>query len=159
MIKEGLLGELVASREFFARGTDCLDEGDSNFSPKENMYSVSQMVAHVAQSIDWFIEGAFVSKTGFSMDFDNHINEAKAVSSLSNAREWLNRAYDNAIKMVEKQGDVALKSPLPEGPIMGDLPKCAVIGAIAEHTAHHRGSLAVYSRLIGKEPKMPYGDM
>jgi uncharacterized damage-inducible protein DinB len=26
-----------------------------------------------------------------------------------------------------------------------------------EHTAHHRGALTVYSRLLGKVPPMPYG--
>jgi hypothetical protein len=28
-----------------------------------------------------------------------------------------------------------------------------------DHTAHHRGALTVYSRLLGKVPKMPYADM
>ena len=32
----------------------------------------------------------------------------------------------------------------------------SVIGALADHTAHHRGALAVYARMVGKEPKMPY---
>ena len=40
---------------------------------------------------------------------------------------------------------------------MGGVPKFAVISALSDHTAHHRGSLAVYACLIGKEPKMPYG--
>ncbi|MCF8432232.1 MAG: DinB family protein [Melioribacteraceae bacterium] len=35
----------------------------------------------------------------------------------------------------------------------------AVVGAIADHSAHHRGALAVYARLAGKVPKMPYGEM
>jgi uncharacterized damage-inducible protein DinB len=28
---------------------------------------------------------------------------------------------------------------------------------MVEHTAHHRGALTVYSRLLGKVPLMPYG--
>ncbi len=29
----------------------------------------------------------------------------------------------------------------------------------SSHTAHHRGALAVYARLLGKVPAMPYMDM
>ena len=32
----------------------------------------------------------------------------------------------------------------------------AVINGITDHSAHHRGALAVYARLLGKEPAMPY---
>jgi uncharacterized damage-inducible protein DinB len=39
---------------------------------------------------------------------------------------------------------------------MGGAPKRAVISGIVDHTAHHRGSLAVYARLRGKVPTMPY---
>jgi uncharacterized damage-inducible protein DinB len=41
---------------------------------------------------------------------------------------------------------------------MGGAPRLSVIGAISDHTAHHRGALTVYSRLLGKVPKLPYMD-
>jgi uncharacterized damage-inducible protein DinB len=44
---------------------------------------------------------------------------------------------------------------LPEG-IMSGLPKRAILHGMADHTAHHRGSLAVYARMLGKVPPMPY---
>jgi len=40
---------------------------------------------------------------------------------------------------------------------MGGRPLFEIIGAMVEHTAHHRGALAVYTRLLGKVPPMPYG--
>ena len=45
------------------------------------------------------------------------------------------------------------------GEIMTGAPKMSVVGGIVDHTAHHRGALAVYARLLGKEPKMPYANM
>ncbi|NJL28826.1 MAG: hypothetical protein HC897_13505 [Thermoanaerobaculia bacterium] len=39
---------------------------------------------------------------------------------------------------------------------MGGKPRAAIIGAIVDHTAHHRGTLTVYSRLLGYVPPMPY---
>jgi uncharacterized damage-inducible protein DinB len=39
---------------------------------------------------------------------------------------------------------------------MGGEPISSIVGAISDHTAHHRGALTVYSRLLGKTPLMPY---
>jgi uncharacterized damage-inducible protein DinB len=49
--------------------------------------------------------------------------------------------------------------PLPPGPVMGGMPRMAIVGAIQDHTAHHRGALTVYSRLCGHTPAMPYMEM
>jgi uncharacterized damage-inducible protein DinB len=40
---------------------------------------------------------------------------------------------------------------------MGGMPRESIIGGIVDHTAHHRGALSVYARLVGREPAMPYG--
>jgi uncharacterized damage-inducible protein DinB len=60
---------------------------------------------------------------------------------------------------VEASSDADLLTPLPEGPIMGGVPRIAIFGAIVDHTAHHRGALTVYARLQGVVPPMPYMDM
>jgi hypothetical protein len=39
---------------------------------------------------------------------------------------------------------------------MGGAPRASIIDGLTDHTAHHRGSLAVYARLRGKTPPMPY---
>jgi uncharacterized damage-inducible protein DinB len=39
---------------------------------------------------------------------------------------------------------------------MGGLPRQCIVGAISDHTAHHRGALGVYARLLGRVPAMPY---
>jgi uncharacterized damage-inducible protein DinB len=41
---------------------------------------------------------------------------------------------------------------------MGGVPRWSVVSAISDHTAHHRGALTVYSRLLGKVPVMPYAE-
>jgi uncharacterized damage-inducible protein DinB len=58
---------------------------------------------------------------------------------------------------VGAKSDEELNARFPDDdPIMPGKPKRAVIGAIVEHTAHHRGALTVYTRLRGKVPPMPY---
>ena len=60
--------ELLASKEFFERSTSVLEESDSSFRPKDEMMTVAQHVAHTAQTLDWFIEGA-QRPEGFNLDF------------------------------------------------------------------------------------------
>jgi len=157
MVKEGLLKEIETVRQFFERSTDCLTEEDSGFAPKQGMYTASQHVAHAAQSIEWFIDGMFSPK-GFDLNFEEHIQAAINCTSLKDAREWFTKAVNAAVETISSKNDDELQAAIAEGPIMGGAPRFAVVGAISEHTAHHRGALTIYSRLLGHEPKMPYGE-
>lgn len=157
MVKEGLIEQLRSISEFFERSTSCLSEMDSTFCPKEGMFTTAQQVAHTAQTIDWFMNGMF-DPYGFDLDFEKHNEITLKCTSLSSAREWFIKAVDNAIELIGNRTDEELQQPLPEGPVMGGAPRLAVVGAIVDHTAHHRGALTVYSRLLGKVPQMPYAD-
>jgi uncharacterized damage-inducible protein DinB len=148
--------QLVASKDFFERSTRVLDEGDSGYRPNEAMMTVAQQVAHAAQTLDWFVEGASRPE-GFDLDFEKHAKELAAVTSLNAARQMLERAYANAITFLRSQSPEQLASPLPAGPVMGGQPISEIVWGMIEHTAHHRGALTVYSRLLGKVPPMPYG--
>lgn len=106
----------------------------------------AERAAHVARTIDWFIDGAFVRYDGFDMDFAKHNAGAQA---------WLERAFAGAATVLTNNAN-RLHETLPLG-IMGGSPRRAVVGGIVDHTAHHRGSLAVYARLLGHVPAMPYG--
>ena len=156
-MKTALLAELDTVKEFFERSTSCLKEQDSSYKPQEGMLSVAHQVAHTAQSIEWFIDG-MTNPAGFDMDFESHWKDVLPCTSLSEARERFTQAIEQAKQTIETMDEAELTSPLPEGPVMGGAPKLAVIGAISEHSAHHRGALSVYSRLLGKEPPMPYMD-
>ena len=149
--------ELKAVHEYFNRSTRNLTEEHSTFAPAEEMMTAAQQVAHVAHTIDWFIEGAFRPE-GFDLNFEEHAKVASAYTSLAAARAWFERAVDGAITKVSGLSDKDLLTHLPEGPIMGGLPRFAIFGAITDHTAHHRGALTVYARLKGVVPPMPYMD-
>ena len=158
MIKESLSGQLAVMKEYFDRSTRVLQEADSGFAPKEGMFTVSQQVAHAAQTVEWFIEGGF-APGGFDLDFAGMDQAVRATTSLGAAREWWERACAVAKTALEGHSDQEWMASLPPGPIMGGLPRLSIFGALTDHTAHHRGALTVYSRLLGKVPPMPYGDM
>jgi uncharacterized damage-inducible protein DinB len=154
-VSEGLIQQLESTQKFFNTTLSIFVSEDGGFAPFPELYTVAGHVAHAADSIDWFIEGAFGD--GWDMDLDASIAKAKAVTSLEEAIKWLDRAFTNAIAVVGAASDQVLIELIPDEQIMGAAPRLAIVSAIVDHTAHHRGSLAVYARLIGKEPPMPYG--
>jgi uncharacterized damage-inducible protein DinB len=148
--------QIIASKDFFDRSTRVLEEGDSEFRPKDELMTVAQQVAHVAQTFDWFVDG--VSRPeGFDLDFEKHAKEVNAVTSLAAARVWLEKATAKAIAFLRSKTEAELAAPLPAGPILGGQPMGDIVWAMVEHAAHHRGALTIYSRLLGKTPAMPYG--
>jgi uncharacterized damage-inducible protein DinB len=145
-----------ASRDFFNRSTSVLEESDSQFRPRDGMMTVAQHVAHAAQTIEWFVDGA-TRPEGFDLHFEEQARALAEVRSLKEARHRLENAFLQAADFLRSKTPEELARPLPPGPIMGGRPVFEVIGAMVEHTAHHRGALAVYTRLLGKVPPMPYG--
>ena len=153
---QDLANQLLASKDFFERSTRVLEEADSNFRPQDGLMTVAQQVAHAAQTLDWFVEGASRHE-GFDLDFEKLGQVLETVTSLATARQMLETAYNNAIQFLRSRTPEQLAERLPEGPVMGGQPVSDIVWAMVEHTAHHRGALTVYSRLLGKVPPMPYG--
>ena len=151
---EGFTKELEADLKFFKKTLSVFDEADSGYTPQSELYTVAGHVAHTADTVDWFIAGAFGD--GWDMDFEKLIAGAKAVASLTEASEWLDRAFAKAVEVVGAATDQQLFAPIPDTRIMEGAPRCAIVSGITDHTAHHRGALSVYARLRGKEPPMPY---
>jgi len=158
MIKAALLTQLSAMKEYFDRSTRVLEEKDSNYAPVSGMLTAAQQIAHAAQTVEWFVDGAFAA-AGFDMDFERMDKEVHAVTSIAAARAWMVRACDKAKSVIESHSEADWEAPFPPNPIMGEVPKFALFFALADHTAHHRGALTVYSRQLGYVPPMPYMEM
>lgn len=154
MSKQILLNQINASKAYLDRATNALTEADSSLCPTEGMMTAAQQLAHIAHTIDWFIDGAFGE--GFDMDFEGSIQTVRKVTSLTDAREWCTRAFSRALETIETKSEDELNALTPADSIMGAAPISAVLTGIVEHTAHHRGALSVYIRLAGKVPVMPY---
>ena len=150
------VAQLLASKDFFERSTRVLGEADSQFRPQDGMMTAAQQVAHTAQTLDWFVEGAARSE-GFDLDFEKLAKALESVTSLAAARQLLDTAYGNAVQFLGSRSAEDMAKPLPPGPVMGGQPISDIVWAMVEHTAHHRGALTVYSRMLGKVPPMPYG--
>lgn len=153
-LKDGLVSQLEMAEKLVATTTSVFTAEDATFAPDPVLYTVAGHIAHAADSIEWFVEGAFGE--GWDLDFETLIAKARAVESLSDARAWLDRAFRTAIGTVEESDEETLRAPIGDTRIMGGAPRMAVVSGIVDHTAHHRGSLAVYARLVGKAPPMLY---
>ena len=156
-MKEGLIEELKAQEHFIMNTIECLSEVDSAFAPKEGMLTVAQHLGHIADTIPWFMDGAF-GPAGFDMNFENYGEKLKQYTSYDKCVEMLKQNYATAKAKINELPTEELMKPIT-GQIMKGAPRMAAIYGIGDHTAHHRGSLAVYARLLGKTPKVPYADM
>lgn len=154
MDSSSCVSQLRAAIGFFDTSTAWLTEEDATFAPADGMFTACQQVAHVAQTIDWFVEGAFGA--GWNLDFAAHETTVREITNLLAARDWLSRAVESAVSVLESKSPAELAAPFPEDGILGGAPRSSVVTAIAEHTSHHRGALAVYARLCGKTAPMPY---
>ena len=148
--------QILASRDFFKRSTSVLEEADSEFRPREEMMTVAQHMMHTAQTLDWFIDGV-TRPEGFDLNFEEQIKLQKKTKSLAEARARFDAACDRVSDFLRSKTPEELALPLPPGPIMGGQPISDIVWAMLDHTAHHRGALTVYARLLGRIPPMPYG--
>jgi uncharacterized damage-inducible protein DinB len=152
--RERLVRELESAQRLFATTTSVFTAEDATFAPDPILYTVAGHIAHAADTIEWFIEGAFGK--GWDLDFEALGAKVRAVESLAEARAWMDRAFGTALGTIGTADEATLTGPIPDTRIMDGAPRSAVVNGIVDHTAHHRGSLAVYARLIGKAPPMLY---
>ncbi len=157
MMKEGIIDQLKMQEKFFLNTISCLTEEDSSFKPQEEMYTIAQHIGHAAETIDWFFEGAF-GKNGFDMNFVNYAETMKKYTSFDDSVKYFKEATANGIAKLQSVQDSELMVPIT-AEIMTGAPKMVIVYALGDHTAHHRGALSVYARLLGKKPQMPYGEM
>ena len=155
-IQEMLATQLGNSLKFFRQTTSAFAEDDSGFRPDPEMFTVAGHVAHAADEIDWLVEGAFGE--GWDMDFEAIEARIRKVESLEQAHAWLARAFYAAIRTVESASDDELLAPVPDERMMPGMPRAGIVNGIVDHTARHRGSLAVYLRVMGRTPPMPYAE-
>lgn len=156
MLKNGLIQEITVTERFFFKTISVLNSEDALFKPDPGMYSVCAHIHHVADSVEWFIDGAFKHADGFAMNFEELIANSHKQTDFDSTIAYAHQAFAYAVDVLSKQSDEQLLSPLPDGPIMGGAPRLAVVSGIVDHTAHHRGALSVYARLLGKAAPMPY---
>lgn len=155
-LKASALHELDSTLRFFERTVSILDESDSTFAPTPEMMTVAQHVAHTGLTVDWFREGGFTGD--WNMDFEGEAKKIATYTSFEGALQLLRDAFARLRERTAASSDEELGALLPDNPILGARPRYELFEALIDHTGHHRGTLAVYARLRGKVPPMPYMD-
>ena len=154
MANEDLTRQLQATQAYFEKTISCFQEADGEFAPKEGQFTVAQHIAHAAQIVEWFFEGAFRPQ-GFNMAFEELDADVRAITSLEDALAWWRTALQEAHRSIEGSAPESWDEPI-RGALMAGAPRRSILGGIGDHTAHHRGALAVYARLLDRDPPMPY---
>ncbi len=155
-MKEGYKASLQMDEKHFFQSISSLTEDDSNFKPTDEMFTAAAQIAHVGHTIDWFFDAAFHGKP-WDMNFEAAEQHIKSFTSIEKAKAEVRAAFARAYATMDSISESDLMDTFPpDDPILPNLPKLVVIGAITDHSAHHRGALTVYARLRGKVPPMPY---
>jgi len=155
MNSETAVQHLQHERHFLLNIVKDFQPEDENFRPTPEMMTVAQQIRHIALTIHWFEEGAFGG--GFDMDFAKMEEECQKPWTLDEAVALLSQTYEEFIHRLQNLDDKEFLTLLPDNSIMGKVPRFAAILANNEHTAHHRGALTVYIRLLGRTPSFVYG--
>jgi hypothetical protein len=108
--------QILASKEFFERSTRVLEENDSEFRPRDEMMTVAQQVAHTAQTLEWFLNGA-TQPEGFDLNFEEQAKALVGVTSLAMAYKRLDAAFTRAVDFLRSRKPEELAHPLPPGPV------------------------------------------
>lgn len=123
----------------------------------DGMWTVAQQIRHIGRVVWWFWKGGFEGE--WDMDFAKEEAEISKPVTLAAALRELDENYNGFIEFLEGVPEAELDRKLK---VPGVLPQDAnhwtVLNAITDHTAHHRGALAVYLRLLGIKPTMVYAD-
>ena len=57
--QETLATQLATAQKYFQGTVAIFGEDDSAFAPTPEMFTVAGQVAHAADTVDWFVHGAF----------------------------------------------------------------------------------------------------
>lgn len=93
--------------------------------------------------------------------YSEGLMEFVATSSLAKARDLFDQAMNDVARNFSSMPyEELVRKQVPENPLW---PKgftfYNVLDVMLDHTAHHRGILAMYARLLRKEPNIPYFDL
>ena len=158
MTPEILVQQLKSCKEYLDRSTRELTEEDASFTPTEGEFTVAQQIAHIGLSVDWLVEGGFGA--GFTLNEEGkipgHAEIIANIQTLAGARSLCAQSFSNAIQVIGSKSPQQVLELMPDNPVVGVAPRMVIVNVIEEHTAHHRGSLSVYTRMRGKVPPMPY---
>ena len=108
------VAELESTEQFFNRSTRSLTEEHSGVKPAPDVMTAAQQVAHAAQTIDWFIEGAF-RREGFDTNFQAHAKAIENCTSLTDARAWFAKAVAVAKATLSSRSNAELTAPIADG--------------------------------------------
>jgi uncharacterized damage-inducible protein DinB len=165
-------------KEFFQRSLSCFTEEDADYRPQPGMLSVSGHIHHTTASIELMMSGilrefprfgerryasrrpgATWKEWGMDWAYSANHDTVRADWSLASALRAFDETMDIVSTIFAELTPDEMRQPLGDNPMKLPSAFAVLYFGIFDHTAHHRGALSQYARLLGKEPRIPYFDM
>lgn len=125
---------------------DCFEEQDLAFHPRSGMWTVRELMIHIAHEEMGEVGYGIIRKLEeWPPDYDpsdyETINSIKGLLSEVHAR-----TLDYLAALTDADLGRTVKAPWNEEYLLGDM-----IGHIIEHEVHHRGELSLILGLLGRD--------
>ncbi len=146
----------MKNRHFLQNVLKGFSEADGDFRPVEGMMTVAQQIRHIAMATEWFYDGGLDDR--WALDFEAFEKANHEPVTFAEAMRQLDATTSKVASRLGAMTAAQLGEPMKDNPILGPVPRSAVICADGDHMAHHRGVLTVYQRLLGRVPTMVYAD-
>ncbi|MBQ4849986.1 DinB family protein [Pseudoalteromonas sp. MMG012] len=181
---EAFRSKFYMQNDFFCRTMDVFEDKDLNYRPQVGMLSVKGQVLHVVGSLELFVSAYFSKFSHMAEVKHESFRPAELWSGDSQPvidLAWAERADRTHYEINLSVDDVLdiftktmfyirdlfamlsleqLQEPIGENTLVPSyFDGYGVVEMMLDHTAHHRGALAQYARLLGYSPKIPYFDM
>ena len=125
---------------------DCFDEQDLAFSPQSRLWTVRELMIHIAHE-EMGEVGFGISQQLQEWPADYDPSDFESIDSI---KQLLSEVHDHSLDYLATltDGDLGgtVTTPWNEEYLLGDM-----IGHVIEHEVHHRGELSLILGLLGRD--------
>jgi uncharacterized damage-inducible protein DinB len=150
-LRDFLVPEFEAEMRETGRMLAAVPEIHREYRPDPESRSALELAWHIVSSEIWLLEGIVNGQLAPEQArLPRHIRSVQDVIDLHRT------SVPELLDQVRQLGPEGLLRTMPFN--AEDNPSIVYLSFLIRHTAHHRGALTVYARLLGKTPLMPYGE-
>ena len=157
-LAQSLLKDFQKENEFTKRMIQAAPDDELGYKPHEKSMSLGELVGHLAETPTWaaMMMEDVMDFAEMPTDYEPYVAASKSdalatldknVAMLEGALQDRDDAFMRALWTMKKGDQVLLSEPRDE----------AIRGILVHHTAHHRGQLSVYLRMVGAPVPATYG--
>lgn len=121
-----------------------------DWKPNENSFTVGQLMAHMAISLQFYARGLMAGDWGVKSMREIFVhNRHTPILQVAEAIQMLENNYNKFREQVRRLCDDEFNNGLVDSPQLGRVPRWRLAMLAVEHFVNHRAELFMYLKLLG----------